>query len=563
MAGRLACVFLGLFLYLWINDLVTMATENETLDLPTGGSIAVVGNGPSLLSHDDGHVIDTSGYVVRFNKFVLLSNWTGSRTDLHVTTAGSPRWVTGRPHMVVYNMDLHEWFPFFPHPYTLRLRRRGLRRLLPEDDDASGPSSGLATTVFMAAVAPRSHVSTFGIGDFHSRATAPEALHYYAEGNGTLSDRVIWSLEARLRLHHDDESHLLDDASERFGNLGPSSSQCAGGEAGGTPAPSFLAQLRTRGFVHVRGVFPPEHVRALRGEWDLHARELGWSARVLHRLIDPTGVSSVDFLGRAAWYAAHHGVYRTAAFVTTCLRQWVHTQFHLGEDDIVFGLHSEVTVELVTRWGGDRLQEHARGGSLRTDHEVLSPRGGGEYNIFKVLVYLQDGPALDVVPGSHLVEDTGGLKGTRTLSVRAGGVVVLDQRLAHRGHVNTSERAGVATSIFDAPSAPRMLVTTTVAFRNTTHLDDFVKATTERQDRVFTLTERIAPPLDSIAGLLVVVFCVLSCRRPWRGGATHYDTLKQSHTKQSHAPPVPPGDGEAPSPPFAPRPPLVARGVSV
>ena len=329
----------GAVVVLWTNHVLTRWTEQEVLArLPAvvteEADVAVVGNGPSIGTRRDGARIDASDVVVRFNGFVRIPEQSGVRTTIHATTAWSPR-----PHerattpLVVYNTWLHEYLPVYAHPFAFRVRRRALE-VLTGSTDLIGPSSGLSLAVFLAAVRPRCRVTTYGIGEFASRSTTPDELHYFDPGNGSLVERGVWAVEGALGLHHPNETAALRGAERAFANLcgvvessRPTPVPVGTSNGGHVREAVWWDAVREDGVALVRGAFSPDALAELRAEVRERAlRSVGPLSRTMHRLVNPTGVTTVDFLGRSEWYASRDGSYKVARFVETVVRDWVAQQ---------------------------------------------------------------------------------------------------------------------------------------------------------------------------------------------------------------------------------------------
>ena len=156
----------------------------------------------------------------------------------------------------------------------------------------------------------------------------------------------------------------------------------------------------------------------------------------------PHGGDHRRFPGRSEWYASRDGSYKVARFVETVVRDWVAQQLP-SSTPLLFGFHSDVTVDHLTRWHKDRLNDHPLLGPFRRRYERHDPWDPalGAYGIYKVLLYLQDGPSLEVVPGSHEEPTLRADASTvRVLDVRVGDVVVMDQRLTNRNEGTPTRR---------------------------------------------------------------------------------------------------------------------------
>lgn len=98
---------------------------------------------------------------------------------------------------------------------------------------------------------------------------------------------------------------------------------------------------------------------------------------------------------------------------------------------------SDITVNRSQPWHVDLLRGKYRG--HLTPDICWGPNGGG---VYKVLLYLQAGATLRVVPGAHRkpvpLDDDSRSKplsaaDTAAVDVKAGGIVLMDIRLPHRG----------------------------------------------------------------------------------------------------------------------------------
>ena len=129
MYVRLRFNFLALltltFVWLIACRWLTHATRLASLpDLPPNARIVIVGNGPSVVrGSPKGHLIDAADVVVRFNAAKRApAAYTGTRTDVHVVTAGS--WqphVPGAHRVIVYNTPFHKWVRVWPYLRCLAL----------------------------------------------------------------------------------------------------------------------------------------------------------------------------------------------------------------------------------------------------------------------------------------------------------------------------------------------------------------------------------------------------------------------------------------------------------
>ena len=147
---------------------------------------------------------------------------------------------------------------------------------------------------------------------------------------------------------------------------------------------------------------------------------------------------------------------------------------------------------------------------------------------------MQDGPSLEVVPGSHEEPTLRADASTvRVLDVRVGDVVVMDQRLTHRGYANASETSRVLRSVLGPRRADRVLVTVGFALAASNHSRDFVAGTRARQARVFYVTERLP-------GMVLDVVVTLALVGGWamrrRHGARRHDSYRRADDEAKNAP---------------------------
>jgi len=411
------------------------------------------------------------------------------------------------------------------------------------------PRASAATQVY-----PNSRVSTIGMGEFSGKNMTPADLHYYAQDNGSPYDQALWKLESYAALHHNNETNLFASLRSSHRNVRTVQTQWA---TGARRAPHYLANdaaasnasrgdansslrraLRGDGYKVVSGVLSRQDVQTMRSEMLQRKREIERHPikRFFHRIVNPTGLETVDFMhSNRAWYAATSWLSFTPAVLETKLRPYLAS--HFGED-VDWFFHNDIGINHLSRWHKDRLNNNLLG-RYRDDYEILDPwdEEAGDYDIYKCLIYLQDhggpqswGPAMDVVPGTHKAAPGIGEGGVfddlapqdpsmiHPVEPMMGDVIIFDQRITHRGHSNRTEVDKVLSSLMPSAedgSDARILVTVGFALRSSKHLAGFKQGTIARQRAVFFVTERMCIVLEVLLLLLGVLLTRWACTHPW------------------------------------------------
>ena len=198
-------VQLALFAVLWVVvcGAITSATQLRSLDIPPGATVAIVGNGPSVVTHDWGPLIDRHDVVVRFNAAKLIPRHTGTKTTIHVVTAGSNRsFEPSAVKILVYNSPLH------------RLRPLPCRKcLLLSPAEATGvshprPTSGLITLAYLSAKFPSNHMYVIGF-DGLTQGADFDRTHYFAaaDASRTAFDKVFTGVG---QAYHTNEAPIFE-----------------------------------------------------------------------------------------------------------------------------------------------------------------------------------------------------------------------------------------------------------------------------------------------------------------------------------------------------------------
>ena len=206
----LALVFVWLTACRWL----TRATRLASLPaLPPGARIVVVGNGPSVVEGPPkGHLIDAADVVVRFNAAKRApAAYTGTRTDVHVVTAGS--WqphVPGAHRVTVYNTPFHKWVRVWPCLRCLALDAS-------EVPEVAHPTSGLVFVHYLVRTYPNNPIALIGFDGF--RSTSFDENHYYrrTDRRHTLGDRAFAGVAMHL---HSDERARFVELVRSHGNVG-------------------------------------------------------------------------------------------------------------------------------------------------------------------------------------------------------------------------------------------------------------------------------------------------------------------------------------------------------
>jgi hypothetical protein len=193
-----------LVMVVWVMVCVTITRWTRIRRLPIRGceTVAIVGNGPSVIEHEFGMRIDKCEWVVRFNAAKLIPRHTGSKTSIHVITAGSDRtFIEGACRVMVYNCKGHHLRP-----------KACVSCFLLDNADAIGidhpnPTSGLVVVAYLTAMFRNTMFYMIGFDGMKSKATFTES-HYFSKDDSsrTRFDRIF--TEAGMA-HHSDESSVF------------------------------------------------------------------------------------------------------------------------------------------------------------------------------------------------------------------------------------------------------------------------------------------------------------------------------------------------------------------
>lgn len=181
--------------------------------LPANVRIVVVGNGPTVVQGPPkGHLIDAADVVVRFNAAKRApAAYTGTRTDVHVVTAGS--WqphVPGAQRVIVYNTPFHKWVRMWPCLRCLALDAS-------EVPEVAHPTSGLVFIHYLVRTYPHNPIALIGFDGFRSNSF--DENHYYrrTDRQHTLGDRAFAGVAMHL---HTNERARFVELVRSHGNVG-------------------------------------------------------------------------------------------------------------------------------------------------------------------------------------------------------------------------------------------------------------------------------------------------------------------------------------------------------
>ena len=175
-----------------INDLTSL----DRLPIGPDDRVVIVGNGPSVGSYDWGRLIDSFDVVIRFNAAPIIPLKTGTKTTIHVITAGSLKdAIKGATPVIVYN-----------HPSQRFLRPKTCVRCFPlfsNNNVLTNPTSGLLTILHVLTAHPNNAVFIVGFDGMQTKDFSNE--HYFDINNSsrTLSDRLLTNIGMR---YHSNES---------------------------------------------------------------------------------------------------------------------------------------------------------------------------------------------------------------------------------------------------------------------------------------------------------------------------------------------------------------------
>ena len=206
------CALVALLLVAWLAvcNVVTRTTRLTCLpQLPPNARIMVVGNGPSVATRALGPYIDSADVVVRFNAAVLIPKHTGTKTDVHVVTAGSLRpHLPGTVPVLAYN-----------HPSQYVLRPWPCVGCLPLDASITHhprPTSGLVMLTHLAKTYPHCRIELVGFDGIKSQDFSRE--HYFdrEHANRTWTDKLLTDVGMG---YHSDETAEIERLVAGRGNV--------------------------------------------------------------------------------------------------------------------------------------------------------------------------------------------------------------------------------------------------------------------------------------------------------------------------------------------------------
>ena len=184
---------------------VTITRCTRIRRLPIGGceKVAIVGNGRSVIEQELGRRIDECEVVIRFNAAKLVPRHTGSKTSIHVITAGSDReFIEGAFRVMVYNCEGQKMRP-----------KACVSCFLLENADAIGvdhpnPTSGLVVVAYVTAMFRDTMFYMIGFDGMKSNSTFTDS-HYFSEDDTsrTTFDRTF--TRAGMA-HHSNESKVFE-----------------------------------------------------------------------------------------------------------------------------------------------------------------------------------------------------------------------------------------------------------------------------------------------------------------------------------------------------------------
>lgn len=208
MSGRLfakVVVTLVMMIVAWIVVCITITrcTRIRKLPLRPFQIVAIVGNGPSVAKHEFGSQIDACDAVIRFNSAKITPRHTGTKTSIHVITAGSDKsFIKGAERVMVYNCYAH-----YTRPNPC------MSCFLLDSADAIGvnhknPTSGLVVVAYVTATFRDTMFYMIGFDGMKSGATFSES-HYFAEDDQsrTKFDKTFTAIGMA---HHSDESSVFE-----------------------------------------------------------------------------------------------------------------------------------------------------------------------------------------------------------------------------------------------------------------------------------------------------------------------------------------------------------------
>jgi len=188
---RIVVIVIGYVTFLML--LRSLSTNN--LNITSTDRIAVVGNGPSVMSRARGAYIDDHDVVIRFNTSHIIPNFTGVKTSIHVKTAGSNAPLKlGAQRVTVYN-----------HP-LLKLRPVMCKNCVHIDTRTTlirNASSGLVILSYLCQHFPKNEINIIGFDGLKNTKN----VHYYKPTDATILDRTFMNIGTA---YHSDESREFE-----------------------------------------------------------------------------------------------------------------------------------------------------------------------------------------------------------------------------------------------------------------------------------------------------------------------------------------------------------------
>lgn len=198
----LTLIVCGVTLWLSMIQLTNRLTSVKDLTISSETSrIVVVGNGPSIIRNSWGSLIDSFDIVVRFNAAKIVPEHTGTKTSIHILTAGSLKpHHDGAVRGIVYNHTLQRWLRPMPCVHCLEIKA--------ENAFAVRPTSGLVTIAWLVDKYPENEIRIVGFDGIKSRNFSEE--HYYesTDASRTWSDMLLTNVG--MHYHPLDETKAID-----------------------------------------------------------------------------------------------------------------------------------------------------------------------------------------------------------------------------------------------------------------------------------------------------------------------------------------------------------------
>lgn len=181
--GLLALILLSV----WIasNYVVVRFCSKQLSVIKQGDRIAVIGNGPSVMSEKLGAFIDKHDVVVRFNAAPVFPEHTGTKTTVHALTAGSNKpFAKGAERVIVLNSKVFEF-----------VRCKLGRGCLILHAGRGRPTTGMVVLRHLSAAYPRNQINIIGFDGIDTKRTFSET-HFFSVNDAarTLLDKMLTSV---------------------------------------------------------------------------------------------------------------------------------------------------------------------------------------------------------------------------------------------------------------------------------------------------------------------------------------------------------------------------------